>query len=219
MNLLHRGIPYDDACVSCDLLAESHMHVFFVCSKATSCWKLIGIHSIVHELLQNANDFTAMLSELFNRLQSQQQILVAMTLWSLWKSRNTKLWEASDTSPASIVTRAKDTLNEWSCMQRAKLPLDEAEAYHSWSKPPAGMIKCNVDTAALNNDAIMGYGMCFRDSTGLLLLGKSDYFHSSATVLEAETIGLLEAIKVVISNGMHAVLFETDCKSLSDAIC
>jgi len=28
-----------------------------------------------------------------------------------------------------------------------------------------------------------------------------------------------EAIKVTISNGMHAVLFETDCKSLSDAIC
>jgi len=65
----------------------------------------------------------------------------------------------------------------------------------------------------------MGYNMCFRDSTELLLLGKSDYFHSSTTVLEAKTIDLLEAIKVTISNGMHAVLFEIDCKSLSDVIC
>ena len=134
-----------------------------------------------------------------------------MTLWSLWKSQNTKLWEASDTTPASIVTRVKDTLNEWSCMQRAKLPLHEAKAYHNWRKPCADMIKCNVDAAAFNNNAIMGYDMCFRDSTGQLLLGKSDYFHSSATILEA--------IKVAISNEMHAVLFETDCKSLSDAIC
>jgi len=141
-----------------------------------------------------------------------------MTVWSLWKSQNTKLWEAFDTTPASIVTRAKDTLNEWSLMQRSKLPLHEAEAYHNWSKSPAGMIKCNVDTAAFNNNAIMGYDMCFRDSTGLLLLGKSDYFHSSTTVLEAKTIGLLEAIKVAISNGMHVVLFERDCKSLLDAI-
>jgi hypothetical protein len=61
--------------------------------------------------------------------------------------------------------------------------------------------------------------MCFRDSTGLLLLGKSNYFHSSATVIETETICLLEAIKVAISNGIHDVLFETDCKSLSDVIC
>ena len=59
--------------------------------------------------------------------------------------------------------------------------------------------------------------ICFRDSTRLLLLGKSDYFESSATVLEAETISLLEAIKVVISNGMHVVLFES-CKTLYNVI-
>ena len=181
--LLHRGIPSDDTCVSCNRLAESLMHVFFVCSKATSCWELIGIHSIVHKLLQIANDFTAMFFELFNRLQSQQQILVAMTLWSLWKSRSTKLWKAYDTTPSSIVTRAKYTLNEWSCMQRAKLPLHEAEAFHNWSKPPTGMIKCNVDTAAFNNNTVLGNCMCFRDTKGLLLLGKSDYFHSSTTFL------------------------------------
>jgi hypothetical protein len=104
-------------------------------------------------------------------------------------------------------------------MQRAKLPLHEAEAYHNWRKPSAGMIKCNVDAAAFNNNVIIGYDMCFRDSTGLLLLGKSYYFHSLAIVLEAETKGLLEVIKVAISNGMYAVLFEIDCKSLPYAIC
>jgi len=35
-NLLPRGIPCDDSCVSCDQLAETHMHVFFVCPKAIS---------------------------------------------------------------------------------------------------------------------------------------------------------------------------------------
>jgi len=50
------------------------------------------------------------------------------------------------------------------------------------------------------------------------MLGKSDYYYSSTTILEAKTIGLLEAIKVAISNGMHAVWFETDCKAISDAL-
>jgi len=55
-------------------------------------------------------------------------------------------------------------------------------------------------------------------STRLLLLRKSDYFDSSVKVLEAETIDLLEAIQVAISNSMHIVLFEKNCKTLYDVI-
>jgi ribonuclease HI len=79
-------------------------------------------------------------------------------------------------------------------------------------------IKCNVDVASFNNNSIMGYGICFRDSSGSFLFGKSDYLYSSTTILEAETIGLLEAIKTAILNGMTAVFYETDCKSLADAL-
>jgi len=58
--------------------------------------------------------------------------------------------------------------------------------------------------------------VCFQDYIGQFLLGKSDYSPSSATILKAETLSLLEALKVAISNGMHFVLFETDSKILSD---
>lgn len=37
-------------------------------------------------------------------------------------------------------------------------------------------------------------------------------FTPSPPVLEAQTIFSLEAIKVAISNEMHAILFEIDCK-------
>jgi len=50
----------------------------------------------------------------------------------------------------------------------------------------------------------MEYGMCFEDSTCLFLLGKLDYFAYSTTILEAESLGLPEAIKVAISNGMRS---------------
>jgi len=99
------------------------MHVFFVCPKAISCWELIGVCHIIQDLLLNADNFASMLFDLIDRLSTQQQALVAMTLWSLWKSRNAKLWESTDTSPSYIVTHAKDSLNEWSCMQRAKVPI------------------------------------------------------------------------------------------------
>jgi len=51
-----------------------------------------------------------------------------------------------------------------------------------------------------------------------LLLGKSVYIHLYALSLEAETIALLEFIKMTISNGFHSIWFETDCKLLADAL-
>jgi hypothetical protein len=36
-NLSKCGIPCSETCVSCDLLAESHMHLFFICHKAIAC--------------------------------------------------------------------------------------------------------------------------------------------------------------------------------------
>ena len=78
------------------------------------------------------------------------------------------------------------------------------------------MTKCNVDATTFNNNSIMRYFMCFRDSTGIL--GKLDYSCSSATFLEVESIDLLKAIKVDISNWIQVVLFETDSKTLSDAL-
>ena len=103
-------------------------------------------------------------------------------------------------------------------MLHAKVPVHHAISTHTWIKPPVGKIKCNVDAAAFNNNFVMGFGMCFRDFKGNLLLGKSDFYHSSTTILEAESLGLLDAIKVAISNRMHVVLFKTDSKILSDAI-
>ena len=131
---------------------------------------------------------------------------------------NLELWKSINTTPAVIVSRARDVHREWSCMQKAKFTQPNSDSNFSWTKPPNGTIKCNVDAATFNNNSMVGYGMCFRDSLGQLFLGKSDYMKFSATVLEVETIGLLEAMKMAISSGIHNVIFETDSRSLVNAL-
>ena len=217
-NLTTRGIPCEDSCVSCELLAETHMHAFFVCSKAANCWEKIGLGNLICNLLLTADNFTATLFNLFDKLSLHHQHLAVMLLWSLWKSHNAKLWEATDTSPNFIISHAKGTLQKWSCMQRTKHQEQNLTHTSSWVKPPTGTTKCNVDAAMFDNNTIMRYGMYFRNSLGQLFLGKSGFLLSFATVLEAGSIALLESIKTAISNGMHTVLFETDCKSLVDAL-
>lgn len=87
-NLTTRGIPCEDSCVSCKLLAETHMYTFFVCSKATDCWEKIGLGNLIRNLLLTADNFTTTLFNLFDKLSLHHQHLAAMLLWSLWKSCN-----------------------------------------------------------------------------------------------------------------------------------
>jgi len=91
-----------------------------------------------------------MLFDLIDRLSAHQQTRVVITLWSLWKSCNAKLWESMDNSLLYINTSTKGTLNEWSCMQRAKAPIHNTNYEHTWIKPRVDMIKCNVDAYAFN---------------------------------------------------------------------
>lgn len=137
-------------------------HVFFVCSKAAKCWKKIGLHSLVQELLLTTNNFSTMIFHLLNRLAPQQQSLVDMFPWSLWKNCNSKLWKSPITPHASLLLEQMiHLMNRIVC---------EAQSYRHamriplifWAKSYVGTVKCNVD--ALSFNPIMEYNMCFRDS-------------------------------------------------------
>jgi len=49
-------------------------------------------------------------------------------------------------------------------------------------------------------------------------MDKSEYLHLFVSFLEAESFGLLHSLKMAISNHMHYVTFETDSKTLVDAL-
>lgn len=139
-------------------------------------------------------------------------------MWSLWKSQNIKLWELSETTAVVTISRAKDTLHEWSCMQKEKPQVQKTEYPLTWVKPPSGVLKCNVDAAIFQSNSIAGYGLCFRNSMGQFLLGKSAFSTSSGSVFEAEAVALLGALDLAVSHGFQVVQFETDNKILADAI-
>jgi len=111
--LLEKGLPINDNCVHYEQLAETHIHTFFVCPKAMKCWKLIELDNTVRNLLCTANDFTSILFDFLNKISAQQHKLASMILLSLWKSRNSRLWEGTYTPSESIVLRAKNSLQEW----------------------------------------------------------------------------------------------------------
>jgi hypothetical protein len=122
------------------------MHIFFVCSKAIECWDKIGITNIIRELLLGANNFYAMLFDLFTRLKEKYRLSPAMTLWSLWMSQNAKLWDLTNTTPTSIINRAHEYyMNGVACKKLSIRCIHKINNCAVWIKPQPGYIKCNVD--------------------------------------------------------------------------
>jgi len=88
------------------------------------------------ELLHQVNNFTTLLFEFLGRLPPPQQQNTAMLLW-----RNIKLWKSLETSSAAIITRGKDSLHEWMCMQRAKSQAHRPNHNTMWVKLQEGVFK------------------------------------------------------------------------------
>jgi len=61
-------------------MAETQMHVFFVCSKMARCCELLDGHDTIHDLILNANTFASMFFDLKDKLPTQQKVLVSTTL-------------------------------------------------------------------------------------------------------------------------------------------
>lgn len=194
-------------------MAETHIHIFFV---FPNNHQLLEIGAIRPPF--PTNDFSTLLVVFFDRLTSEQQSVATMILWSLWKNCNFKLWENTSSPSILIVQRAKDILHEWWCIQHHSNRDPNLQLVTSWSKPPPTHLKCNVDCALFQNNFITGYGFCFRNPLGHLVLGVSNFIHQSSLPIEAEALGLFEAIKFAIAENMSSVIFESDCKIIVDIV-
>jgi len=95
-------------------------------------------------------------------------------------------------------------------MQKARKPSQGTHQPTLWEKPLQLMVKCNVDCALFDNNTITGLGICFKDSSGALLLGFSKYSYLNSTLSVAETLSLFEAINIVIYRHMTYVIFNSN---------
>ncbi|KAK2377588.1 hypothetical protein QL285_078243 [Trifolium repens] len=87
-----------------------------------------------------------------------------------------------------------------------------------WEKPMLGWFKCNVDAAFHQNSNKTSTGWCVRDHLGQFVMAGTTSSNGSCSIVEGESIALLEALKCMHQRGITHVIFETDSKSVVDAI-
>ncbi|PNX93240.1 cytochrome p450 [Trifolium pratense] len=91
---------------------------------------------------------------------------------------------------------------------------------YCWSKPSAGKLKCNVDTAYYKEDNVYCVGMCIRDEKGKFVQAYTKRMQGTPTIVEAEAIGLKETLQWLWHNYRTGTDIEvaTDCLQVVQAI-
>ncbi|KAK2355332.1 hypothetical protein QL285_092752 [Trifolium repens] len=81
-----------------------------------------------------------------------------------------------------------------------------------------GWYKCNVDAAFHKNLNKTSTGWCLRDHIGRFVMAETTWIDGSCSIVQGESIALLEALKAMNQRGYSHVIFETDSKNVVDAV-
>lgn len=172
-------------------------HLFFDFDFAWSCWQLVG----------TTNDMMAVeyVSDwLLDKLETEpgdNLVKIATVLWAIWFARNQKIFEGKQLTPDSVMQWSSKQISEWQVAQKKRRcntlrhssELNNVEM--RWCPPAAGELKVNVDASVHTGQYHFSVGMVVRDHMGQYVRGKTMRFEHGASVLEAELVGIVEALK------------------------
>lgn len=212
--LRQRGIQASPTCVLCNNAAETAMHVLLTCPKAQQCWQEQSLlQPILHTATTQANfaDFCfAFLQQSEARIHSK----FAATLWSIWRMRNAKLWDGTTTLPRQVIHNANHFLADWLQAQTLHAT-PPPQQITTWTRPPEGYLKINVDAGFSSSPAKTGFGACCRNCSGGFEMAFIDHAPMCLPTLEGEASGLLKALQWAVSWDMDHVLFEVDSQNVA----
>lgn len=112
-NLQRRGVHCPLSCVVSDREVENSWHLFFTCPTSSRCWILLGIWNTIVPLLTSCDSIIHLIFWLLHIDCTDQAQLILGTTWSIWKTRNEKLWDGKEVTMESILNRVCVALHEW----------------------------------------------------------------------------------------------------------
>jgi hypothetical protein len=116
-NLVKRNWHGSTKCMFCPH-DETIKHLFFECSFARSIWSAIQIASNLYPPKSVANVFGNWLHGIDKKLRTVIRVGAIAVIWSLWLSRNDKVFNDKDVSHMQVLYRCTNILRMWSTLQR-----------------------------------------------------------------------------------------------------
>lgn len=188
---------------------------------ALECWR----NSSFNIEGQDIEEASTWLLDLVSREKTDLIQTVATVLSGVWFARNKRVWEGRNVTPAVTMELSAKLIQEWveanNCKSQSKSGQGDAllvEAEEVWQPPAAGCYKLNVDASLFNGERCFTFGLVMRDEKGQFTMGKNMKFAGEVSVMEAEAVGVCEAIKWVLGSGLLNVTIESDSQMVVHAI-
>lgn len=161
-NLQKRGVVSAIACVRCNEI-ETEVHYFFTCPYARQVWEVVPINKAVH--LAASDKFEDVVVK-FRKVVCLPPSGITLNIlpwivWSLWKARNSLIFEGRLESTGETVLRGIKLAREWSISQaqgteKNNLPKDLLNRSREQTSLPiaeGNRVVCTTD-AAWNKDSL-----------------------------------------------------------------
>ncbi|XP_075097862.1 uncharacterized protein LOC142175181 [Nicotiana tabacum] len=213
---------------------ESLLHLFFTSNVFRSVWSyFLRRAGIVLDGLSLHQAITkCWTAPVVPRLKPVLQALPACIVCKLWKRRNS-LKYGKAVSMSRVIYQVSSTVQALVQLKKPGLRvphkwldlLTMIEQYTPrlkydkvlWEFPSRGWIKVNTDGACRGNPGRSSIGFCIRDEVGDLIYAEGREI-SGETNNEAETVAIVEALKMCKNLNYFKIWLQTDSKLLKNII-
>ncbi|KAL8143934.1 hypothetical protein V2J09_016966 [Rumex salicifolius] len=209
-----RHLTSDPRCAVCSDGEETLLHLFRDCRKAKCVWNSFG-----PRWQEDNGEFFSLptRSWLFSGLRGEfclvtggsNDVIFAVTLGWVWRSRNKCVFGEGDTSVDALflVSQAKEF--DSVLRQGDSNPLMKMEKHISWAKPEEGWYKVNTDGAKESSMGVATAGGVIRDDSGVWLDGFVKNI-GVCSVVAAELWGLYHGLELAWDLGYRKLVLESD---------
>ncbi|CAJ2662609.1 unnamed protein product [Trifolium pratense] len=221
VHLHERRVPCTLLCPLCDLCNEDDWHILFSCTVSMQARQAAGLELSILNRMQQMSSAKDIILAICEGEDADTAGRFAMLLWVLWNNRNNKVWNDSQETWRNLGHQSRHLWLDWFSMQRfqqGSTPNMQQQHVPTWQKPPTGWFKCNSDAGFHIDLNKTSDGWCLRDHSGNFVQAGTNWREGQCSIVEGESLALLEAMKAMEHRRLTHVIFETDSKSVIDAI-
>jgi ribonuclease HI len=170
-----------------------------------------------HLKLKHFHDW---LDYMIDKTTREDMQTISTILYSIWLARNDREFNNRHIPPREMVNRALKILHEFQAHQTSMLSATKTENHRnniSWSPPPKGKSKLNVD-AHSQSDGRWGLGLILRREDGSCVGAVTRVRKGTNCAFLAEAMGLQEAMELIDRWNLQNTVIEMDAKVIVDAV-
>ena len=222
VNIKRKKVELDTRCPMCYRLDEDGGHLFIKCNKVRAVWRMLLLEDVRLDLEAAASPL--LMVETILSLPKEKQITTCVLLWDWWTTRN-KINAGEQERSIDVVcnTIQKHVISFQNLLTPSAVAVDAATEPEPpdkrwWRKPARDHVKVNFDAAFWEPSGTGAWGFVVRNEEGEFVAAAAGKLRHLRNALQAEAEACVAATEGAVALGLNRVIFESDSKTLVDAL-